>query len=84
MMIPTIHLNGTGKETLLAEIAAAVDAISAAIAAVGHMTVHGRDYYPQGPLAYSVARIQQDDRLNALRAVMDELVEMYNKIEGGA
>jgi hypothetical protein len=81
MMIPTIHLNGTGAETLMRELNAAIDGIDVAYTAVSHMTVHGRDYYPQGQQAYQVARIEQERRLRCLIEIKNELLEMYLKIE---
>jgi len=81
MMIPTIHLNGTGAETLKREIEAAVDAVGTAMRAVANMTVHGRDYYPQGPDAFGRALTEHQNRRMRLLSVLDELVEMYNKLE---
>jgi hypothetical protein len=81
MIHPTIHLNGTGKETLLEELATALDGIATALHTVSQMTVHGRDYYPQGPQAYQVARIEQERRLRMLMEIQNELSEMYTKIE---
>jgi hypothetical protein len=81
MMIPTIHFNGTGSEALKREIEAAVDAVGTAMRAVGNMTVHGRDYYPQGPDAFGQALTEHQNRRMRLLSVLDELVEMYNKLE---
>ena len=81
MMIPTIHLNGTGAEALKREIEAAVDAVGTAMRAVANMTVHGRDYYPQGPDAFGRALTEHQNRRMRLLSVLDELVEMYNKLE---
>jgi hypothetical protein len=44
---PTLHLNGTGKNDLRDEYAAAYDAIDKAIEALAAATLNGRDYYPQ-------------------------------------
>lgn len=81
MMIPTVHLNGTGKENLLGEIRAAVEALELADKAVRQITVHGRDYYVQSPEAYRTAREEMDARLVALGTVRDELVEMWRAIQ---
>jgi hypothetical protein len=80
MMIPTIHLNGTGKQNLLNELETAVGALTVAGAALRQVTVHGRDYYPQGDHAYAQARHEMDQRLNALQSVVNDLMEMHVSI----
>lgn len=50
--LPTVHLNGTGRDTLLTEYKEAHAALVAARDALVKTTCHGRDYYPQGPQAY--------------------------------
>jgi len=81
MMIPTVHLNGTGKGHLLGELEAAHRAIGGAIDALAQVTVHGRDYYVQGDQAYRQARTEMDRRLAALRAVQDDVLTMHTAIE---
>jgi hypothetical protein len=81
MMIPTVHPNGTGKQALLREVEAAHTAMEAAMAALAQVTVHGRDYYVQGPQAYLQARHEMDNRQAALRSAAAELYEMYQRIE---
>ena len=81
MMIPTIHLNGTSATWLLEELADASTALGTAIDALRQVTVHGRDYYPQGDHAYPQARAEHDARLNALTAVQQDLQAMYLEIE---
>ena len=58
--IPTVHLNGTGFTNLRDGYAAAHDAIDAAIDALANAELNGRDFYPQGPGAYSQARAERD------------------------
>lgn len=77
MMIPTIHLNGTGKTTLLDELKVAHGAVTAAVDALRQVTVHGRDYYPQGPDAYKQARHEMDERLRSMNDIAVELQAMY-------
>lgn len=81
MMIPTVHLNGTGKHNLLSELETAYAAVGTAIDALRQVTVHGRDYYVQGPHAYGQARTEMDVRLDALRAVQDDLLAMHTAIQ---
>jgi len=85
MMTPTIHLNGTGKRALLDELQTAHAALAAAIDVVRQVTVHGRDYYPQGPAAYTQARHEMDGRLAALAGVQADLQAMYEALsaQGG-
>jgi hypothetical protein len=71
--LPTIHLNGTGRETLLAEYHAAYRAVLAARDAFHATTCNGRDFYPQGPDAYSQARTERDAVLNHFGAIQQYL-----------
>jgi hypothetical protein len=80
-MIPTVHLNGTSRAYLLAELEAAQDALRVAEEALRQVTVHGRDYYVQGPDAYRVARREMDARLDALRGVQRDLEALWSGIE---
>lgn len=80
MMIPTVHRNGTDKKNLLAELEEAHAAVGAAIEKVRQVTVHGRDYYVQGPHAYGQARTEMDVRLAALDKVKDDLREMHHAV----
>lgn len=79
-MIPTVHSNGTGKKNLLEEVEAAHTKLVEAMSALRQMTVHGRDYYVQGPHAYGQARTEMDARLAALQQVEDDLREMHYAI----
>lgn len=81
MMTPTIHSNGTSKQNLLQELTEAHAAVGAAIAALRQVTVHGRDYYVQGPAAYPQAREEMDRRLASLGQIADDLTEMYHAVE---
>lgn len=81
-MIPTVHLNGTGKQHLVQELLDAHKAVGAAILALHQVTVHGRDFYPQGPNAYGQARHEMDARLLTLHALQDELRQMFEGVEG--
>ncbi len=65
--IPTIHLNGTGGDSLKQEYHAAYKAIDAAMDALHDATLNGRDYYPQGAGAYSQARAERDAAFKQLR-----------------
>jgi hypothetical protein len=69
--LPTIHLNGTGAETLRAEYEALFEALQAAEARLLAATCNGRDFYPQGPDAYCVARCERAEMFAKLREIMD-------------
>jgi hypothetical protein len=69
--LPTIHINGTGAETLRAEYKALSKALQAAEDRLLAATCNGRDFYPQGPDAYYAARQERDGMLAKLHEVMD-------------
>lgn len=76
MMQPTIHLNGTSKESLFGQYEKALDAINAAIEAVVQCAPNGRDYYPQGPAAYEKASEEHGARLLKLTDIKAEIMEL--------
>lgn len=80
-MIPTVHMNGTGKQALMDETRDAYKAIMDAKEKLLQMTVHGRDYYVQSPDAYSVARAEHHARVQKLSDLEDELIDYYRAIE---
>ena len=69
--LPTVHINGTGAETLRAEYQALSKALQAAEDRLLAATCNGRDFYPQGRDAYYAARFERDGMLAKLREVMD-------------
>jgi len=73
---PTVHLNGTSKEQLLADYGAAVTKLRTAIDAVANAWPHPRDYYTQGGNTIDLAIHQHQDRLKRLRSVLAELDEI--------
>lgn len=85
MMIPTIHLNGTSRDALLTQVLDAAHAVTAAINAVAAAVPNGRDYYPQGPTALSLAMQEHGNRLWLLVNVLDQLQAIAEAIanEGG-
>jgi hypothetical protein len=74
--IPTVHLNGTAGADLKREYHAAYKAIDAAIDALGAATSNGRDFYPQGPDAYSHHRQERNIAFNQLRAAQKHVEEI--------
>lgn len=77
MQVPTIHLNGTSRESLLQEYEAAFHAVHAAYEKVQALTVHGRDYYVQGTTAFPLAQAEHQHRLEQLSTIMHELKGVY-------
>lgn len=73
MMIPTIHLDGTNRECLLARIVDATDALAMARARLRKCGPNRRDYYPQGLDALGKAQAENLDRMQRLDSVHDEL-----------
>ena len=61
----------------MSELRQAYTAVLEATDTVQQVTVHGRDYYPQGPDAYRQARHEMDARLEALRSVREDLLTMH-------
>lgn len=73
LFAPTIHLNGTSKEALLADLLGAINAIVAAKEALRKTHPHGRDYYVQPVDPTQLAIRQFGRREAALEAVREEL-----------
>jgi hypothetical protein len=73
--LPTIHLNGTGADSLLEEYAAAADAANLAIGTLAQATCNARDFYPQGDAAWSAARAEREAALTKLREVHSYLMD---------
>lgn len=65
--LPSVHLNGTGRDTLSKEYLAAYEAARKAFDALADCTCNARDYYVQSEDAYSEARKERDRQLDALR-----------------
>jgi len=78
--LPTIHLNGTSKDTLMAEYYAAYKAIKESINTLLDATLNGRDYYPQGSDAFYQARAERQDALSKLHQVKSYIEEMITGI----
>ena len=71
--VPTVHLNGTGAESLAKDNREASAAIRAAIDAVGRATPNARDYYVQESGADLEAMREHVSRLGRLESVLDEI-----------
>lgn len=69
--LPTIHLNGTGADSLKKEYRSARRAIGAAIDALAAATCNARDFYPQEPGAWQRARAERQEAFRLLQLVSD-------------
>lgn len=78
---PTVHLNGSDGRTLAEGYRRAADSIRRAIEIHGESAPHGRDYYPQGDDAYYAAAREHGERFDRLRAVMAELVDLWERVD---
>jgi hypothetical protein len=77
LSIPTVHLNGTSKESLLEQLRRAVEAVNRASDAVSSASPHGRDYYVQAdPDAFTMAARQHAARIIKLRDIAKELEDI--------
>ena len=69
--LPTIHLNGTGADSLQREYRAVRKAIAAAAAALAAATCNRRDFYPQDPSAWHTAQAERAEAFRLLRLASD-------------
>jgi hypothetical protein len=73
MILPTIHLNGTGKNALERDYRNARVKLREAIRAFESIDFNGRDYYPQGEEAFTLARRERDFLAQKLKDVNEYL-----------
>lgn len=66
--VPTVHLNGTSFTELRDSYHRAYDAVQDAKELFANATCNARDFYPQGPDAYSAARRERDEAFAQLDA----------------
>ena len=73
LIVPCLHLNGSGKDNLMADLDRAYNAVGAAYEAIAKMDVNGRDYYIYGAGAYERARDEHRERLLRIDSVRKEI-----------
>lgn len=83
LAVPSIHMNGTAKATLLAEAILDCDTMRDAIAKLQSHAPHSRDYYVQSAGAYNRAIAQHLTRMGHLNAVLRELETLAESIDAG-
>lgn len=77
---PTIHLNGSSAEMLFEGFATAAGDLRRAIQSMRAAAPHGRDYYVQGPDAYTAARAEHEGRLAALNVILKEVEALAESV----
>jgi hypothetical protein len=80
LTVPTVHLNGTSAANLYEQVLTAGEAVREALDALHGGAPHGRDYYPQGAVAFYAARAEHVSRLARLESVLSELTDIANAI----
>lgn len=81
LFVPTCHLNGTSPDELFEQVADALKAIRAARRALEDAAPNARDYHPQGPDVFTLARAAHDSRDRRLKEVQLELVDILEGID---
>ena len=80
MKLPTVHINGTSRDALTTGYTTAYHAVSDALDALENVELNGRDYYPQGPHAFTEAIREHLERCVALRVVRDQLCDIVQHL----
>jgi hypothetical protein len=80
MYTPTIHFNGTSRQTLLAQAEAAHEALNDAIEALRGMAPNGRDFYPQGNEAIRGAMAEHVGWLSTLQSMRAEITAYHERV----
>ena len=83
MTIPTIHMNGTSMESLVADMLIAYTALGDAVSSMKTSGPNGRDYYPQGPDAINQAVKEHWDRIRRVEDVRVELEQWLIAVQDG-
>ena len=81
LAIPTVHLNGTSRDSLIDGLCDAGHVVIDAMKALADAAPNARDYYVQGDDAYGIARTQHEERLAKLKSVYDELAAIAQAID---
>lgn len=76
MQRPTIHNNGTSREELTRLYTDAGGALYVAFKALSEAAPNGRDYYPQGAVAFEAARREHEARQQAIKTVIDDMTRL--------
>lgn len=80
MMLPTVHLNGTSRASLIEQYHEAYMKLQEALVALRKLDVNARDYYPQGPDAYRQANLEHCDRMLAVEKVQKDIGAIWESL----
>jgi hypothetical protein len=83
MSIPTVHLNGTSRDSLVKQRVNIIDALVGVEKAISQAWPHGRDFYPQGPDALSAAQQVWHERANIVGDLRYEITKEALRIDRG-
>lgn len=72
---PTVHLNGTSHKDLYNGYEEAYHAVRAAQEAISNIEFNARDYYVQGPEAWTAARNHRTAQQQSLADIEEYLLE---------
>jgi hypothetical protein len=83
MRVPSIHINGTSPEELSRGYEEAYRLLGHVISVVQQTVPNGRDYYPQGDMAYVDARDEHRERMDKLVSVRNDMLTLFEAVEDG-
>ncbi len=75
LIVPTVHMNGTNRESLLEQREVFYQAICGAAEALKQMAPHGRDYYIAEPGTFERATAQHERRQKTLDSLAQEILD---------
>jgi hypothetical protein len=81
VQLPIIHSNGSGYKNLVGDLEPAEDALRLAIEKLSATGPNGRDYYPEGPDAFTRASEQHAERCRKLRSVLEDLETIHEHVQ---
>jgi len=81
LIVPCIHMNGTGENALRVVMENAYTELGEAEEALHECAPNGRDYYPYSPQAYERARSEWRHRMLLIQQVRTELDELIGGID---
>lgn len=81
MQFPIVHLNGTSKTALLTQQLEILAALRLAQKVMAEHAPHGRDYYPIGPDAASIAFAEHAARRQSLDHIIGEVEAIARAID---
>jgi len=81
MRVPTVHLNGTGKDRLIEGYLNAHTSLRDAQKALEEIEFNPRDYYVQGPEAWEEAKREMNIRFEIIAKVQNEIDQILEAID---